>query len=649
MAPSVRRILRPLNHPRPLARAGLLAGGLSLVLAVAADPVVARDDGPAARAAAPSSATRSGPAADADTDAGARRTARSFVDETGLLGSAPGEGLETASTTGGVDGVRYVAYERTFRGLPVIGGDAVVAVADSGKVIGATTAHEGPVAVSSLTPAVSTDVARAQARDRLDRVRSTGEPRLVVHALGAAPRLAWQTRVRGVLRGLPSDQVVWTDARTGGPIGADDLVAQGAGRGYYNGRVSIATSVNRRAEPRKRWAMVDPRRPGVACGAMAGGAYRGPDDTWGNARGASLETACVDVLYAVAQQWAMLSRWLGRDGVLGDGSGVPARVGWQRADAMFTGRYTAYGYSRDKARTLTSLDVVGHENGHAVFESTPGGSLSGEETGALSEGAGDILGTLTEAYADNPRDDPDYLIGEQASPYGTGALRNLADPAAVGDPACYTSAIPDTEVHAGAGPLDHWFYLLAEGSAASSTCNGGTVQGIGIREAGQVFYQGLLLKTSAWAYTDARRATLIAAKAIGHGGCATFQQVRAAWDAAAVPARADEPTCPGAGSAEMCSEVTRTGSVSQGENSYQPWTKGFPVNAGRITGCLTGTGGDPELYLQRWDGAMWRDVAGSDATGPQEQVSRSVTAGYYRWAVFGFQGGADFTLSYDVP
>ncbi len=455
-----------------------------------------------------------------------------------------------------------------------------------------------------------------------------------------------------MLDGLPSDQTVWTDARDGVLIGADDRVAHGSGRGYYGGPVSIGTTFFRRARPARRWAVVDRRRSGVACGGMNGRAYRGPDDVWGNGRARDLETACVDVLYAIAQQWSMLSRWLGRDGIHGDGTGVPARVGWEANDAVWTGTHTAYGYSLDRRRTLTSLDIVGHENGHGVFASTPGGSVEGAETRAIAEAAGDIFGTLTEAYADNPRDEPDYLIGEEASPAGTGALRDMADPASTGGPGCYTASIADAEEHAGAGPLNHWFVLLAEGSAASPTCNGGVVAGVGIRAAGEVFYQGLLLKTSAWAYADVRRATLVAAKVLDGGECATYEQVRAAWNAVSVPARPDEPACASAGSGRTCSQVTRTGSVTERANSYQPWSKGFPANAGTIEGCLTGPPeGDLDLYLQRYDAeaGVWRDVAESEQHGSSERVGQVVEAGYYRWAVFGYEGGGDFTLTYDVP
>ena len=93
----------------------------------------------------------------------------------------------------------------------------------------------------------------------------------------------------------------------------------------------------------------------------------------------------------------------------------------------------------------------------------------------------------------------------------------MYNPSLEGDPNCYSSSIPSTEVHAAAGPQNHWFYLLAEGSnasPASPTCNGTCVTGIGIQKAGKIFYNGLLKKTSSWNHKAARKATLEAAIAL---------------------------------------------------------------------------------------------------------------------------------------
>ncbi len=56
----------------------------------------------------------------------------------------------------------------------------------------------------------------------------------------------------------------------------------------------------------------------------------------------------------------------------------------------------------------------------------------------------------------------------------------MYNPSLAGDDNCYSSSTPTAEVHAAAGPGNHWFYLLAEGTnptngqPTSPTCNGTT-------------------------------------------------------------------------------------------------------------------------------------------------------------------------------
>ena len=186
----------------------------------------------------------------------------------------------------------------------------------------------------------------------------------------------------------------------------------------------------------------------------------------------------------------------------------------------------------------------------------------------MNEATGDIFGAMTEAYAANPNDPADFLVGEEANLVGDGPIRNMYNPGALGDPNCWSTSIKNTEVHAAAGPLNHWFYLLSQGSnasPASPTCNGSTVTGLGIQTAGKIFYNGLLLKTSNWTHGAARKATLQAAVNLyGTTNCTNFNTVKAAWDAISVPAQSGEATCGGGGTPSTCSEVTATGSASSG-------------------------------------------------------------------------------------
>jgi hypothetical protein len=253
----------------------------------------------------------------------------------------------------------------------------------------------------------------------------------------------------------------------------------------------------------------------------------------------------VDALYAVQREWDMLRDWLGRNGINGSGGGFPARVGLNQVNAFWNGSFTNFGHSSDNQRQATPIDVVAHEFGHAIFQTTPGGAGSGNENGGINEGTGDIFGALTEAFANNPNDPPDFLVGEEVNLAGSGEIRNMANPAAEGDPNCWSTAIPNTEVHSAAGPLNHWFTLLAAGSGASPTCNGSTVTGVGIQNAGRIYYNAMLAKTSTWRYANVRLASLNAAVNLFGANSTQCASTKAAWNAISVPVQANEPTCGG--------------------------------------------------------------------------------------------------------
>ena len=466
------------------------------------------------------------------------------------LFKGPDDVIVRTGTHHGTHGLQYFTYERTYRGLPVVGGDLVVVVDAEGTVRNTAAAQDRVISVGTR-PAVSAGAALDTARGQLAAVHTASAPRLVVLAWGT-PRLAWEVELTG-LKADRSQSVptIYIDALTGAVAEISDLVVHGTGNGFYNGNVTFNT-----AQISGGFAMSDPTRPGIRCGGQNGATFTGPDDTWGNGQGTNLETACVDVMYGVQQQWNMLGAWLNRNGINGSGGGFPARVGWTAVNASWNGSNTNFGRTADGQRQVTPMDVVAHEYGHAIFQTTPGGSGSGgtgNEKGGLNEATGDIFGALTEHFADNPNDSPDFLVGEEANLTGIGAIRVMYDPSQRGHPNCYSSAIPTTSpVHAAGGPLNHWFYLVSQGSnpaggPASPICAGGpsSVTGIGILKAAQIYYNALLAKTTSWRYVNVRRASMNAVVNMFGSGSAECVTVKAAWDAVSVPAQSGEPVCGG--------------------------------------------------------------------------------------------------------
>src|SRR6187549_1143397 len=162
-----------------------------------------------------------------------------------------------------------------------------------------------------------------------------------------------------------------------------------------------------------------------------------------------------------------------------------------------------------------SLDVAGHEMSHGVTSRTANLTYKGE-SGGLNEATSDIFGTMVEYYANNGNDAPDYLIGERLYKSGNKALRYMFKPSLDGKSAdCWYSGVGSLDVHYSSGVANHFFYLLAEGSANSSTCNtttsGGRVAtgsqaltGVGRSAAERIWYRALTVyMTASTKYTNA--------------------------------------------------------------------------------------------------------------------------------------------------
>jgi serine protease len=100
-----------------------------------------------------------------------------------------------------------------------------------------------------------------------------------------------------------------------------------------------------------------------------------------------------------------------------------------------------------------------------------------------------------------------------------------------------------------------------------------------------------------------------------------------------------------------CSGTLYTGTISSGQNQYHPnGSYYYSSISGTHTGNLDGPNGvDFDLYLQKWNGSSWSTVKSSTSSGPDEYVSYSGTAGYYRWRVHAYSGSGSYTLCTTRP
>ncbi|MBJ7904810.1 M4 family metallopeptidase [Streptomyces sp. NPDC003656] len=499
-------------------------------------------------------------------------TLLSAAARTGLIQQAQTDAPETAQRIGlgakeklvvrdvvkDADGTVHTRYERTYAGLPVLGGDLVVHTAKSGKAEGVTRATKTTIKVASLKPQITAAKAEKQAvgaAETLGSAKSSADgARKVIWAGSGKPVLAYETVVGGLQDdGTPNQLHVITDAATGKKLfeyqGIEN--ATGTGKTLYSGTVSLTTSLSG-----STYSLTDASRGNHktynlkhTTSSGTGTLFTNTTNTWGTGTASSSttdETAAADAAYGAQETWDFYKNTFGRSGIKNNGVGAYSRVHYGSSyvnafwdDSCFC---MTYGDGSGNNHPLTSLDVAGHEMSHGVTAATAGLNYSGE-SGGLNEATSDIFGTGVEFYANTASDPGDYLIGEKININGDGTpLRYMDKPSKDGGSADYwSSTVGNKDVHYSSGVANHFFYLLSEGSGAktingvsynSPTSNGSTVTGIGRAKALQIWYKALTTYfTSTTNYKAARTGTLNAASALYGSGSAEYNAVAAAWSA----------------------------------------------------------------------------------------------------------------------
>ncbi|MEU9410482.1 M4 family metallopeptidase [Streptomyces sp. NPDC048281] len=558
-----------------------------------------------------------------------------------LLRDASGERAATAKAIGlgskeklvvkdvvkDTDGTLHTRYERTYAGLPVLGGDLIVDTAKSGATERIVKANNATLKVADLTPARSAASAEKTALSAARTLGSTKSAadgaRKVIWAGSGTPVLAYETIVGGFQDdGTPNQLHVITDAATGKKLfqyqGIENVT--GTGNTQYSGTVSLSTT-----QSGSTYNLTDGDRGGHKTYNLnhgtsgTGTLFSQSSNTWGNGTTSNAATAGADAHYGAAETWDFYKNTFGRSGIKNNGVGAYSRVHYGNSyvnafwdDGCFC---MTYGDGSGNADPLTALDVAGHEMSHGVTSNTAGLNYSGE-SGGLNEATSDIMGTGVEFYAANSSDVGDYLIGEKIDINGDGTpLRYMDKPSKDGGSADYwSSSVGGLDVHYSSGVANHFFYLLSEGSGAkvingvsynSPTKDGLPVTGIGRDKALQIWYRALTTKfTSTTNYAAARTGTLAAAGELYGTTSTEYKAVQDAWAAVAVGSRSG-----GGGGTGTSYESTTSVSI--------------PDNGPAVTSSITVSGrtGNAPNNLQvtpnishTWRGDLVVDLVGPSGT-----------------------------------
>lgn len=208
------------------------------------------------------------------------------------------------------------------------------------------------------------------------------------------------------------------------------------------------------------------------------------------------------------------------------------------SNAFWNGAFMTYGDGVSKP--YTSIDICGHEIGHAVCSYTANLAYQ-NQSGAINEGYSDIWGACIEhfgrtgSFTGVPVANV-WKIGEDVA---TGALRSMMSPNTKNDPDTFqgthwiptgdeSSCIPTSGstgndhcgVHTNSGVMNHWFYILSAGKSGTNNApiadkDTYNVTGIGIAKAAQIAYlaERDYLTPNA-TYFDVRDATITVANSL---------------------------------------------------------------------------------------------------------------------------------------
>ncbi|MGI5509458.1 M4 family metallopeptidase [Streptomyces sp. CA-106131] len=536
--------------------------------------------------------------------AAARAAAFAHSSATGVT---RGDTLTTKDVLTDPDGKQHVRFVRSHQGLPVLGGDLVVHLDKRGGYLGVTRAADHAVqpatteaeltagqAEQKAAVAAQGDAGTAElvvdARDgraalayqvRVTDSRTTeagGSRTVVVDALTGrirsntpdsdefvSPALKEALRRRGESADPQADGAAdfsGLTAAAGSAAARYPSTAHGTGVSLYVGKVALTTTRTARTsyllrDP-TRWDTETRDAKGRELESFGHGTkFTSTNDTWGNGAVANRATVAADAQYGITKTLDFYKKAFGRKGIKNNSTGARAMVhfGKKVGNAFWDSvcGCMLYGDGDGKLfkKPLVVLDVTGHELTHGVVDATAGleptrvddhGYQYGEP-GALNESLADIFGSGVEFAAANPKNPPNYLMGEKLG-LRQKFLRRLDHPSLdklEGTIDYWSSEAYDTEVHAGSGVSSHAFYLLAEGSGRktiggvtydSPTYDGSQVTGIGRAKALAVFYRALTrYMVSTTDFHDARDATLKAAADMYGTGSVEYRTVDKAWAA----------------------------------------------------------------------------------------------------------------------
>jgi len=415
-------------------------------------------------------------------------------------------------------GNQHIRFQQHYNGLKVYGGDIAVHYNDASEITTVNGNYQPGLEVET-TPSLPVDQAFDLAQGDLTGFFGAAEPgeaELIIFPWDGENYLAW--RVFLLSDSPPGRWEYFVEANTGeiiykaNRIMTDEEIGSGISvmgdtrnhiETWYNGSAYQMIDYTRQLNNNIHGH--DGQMPDgnyivtlIAGSTLPGALAVDADNVWDDTL---VQAAAVDGHTYTSLMYDWLLSAFGRNGFSDEGENMLTIVNYSGDgdnNAYWDGsRIVVWSWSVGWRSLAGCPDVIAHEWGHAVTETTSG-LVYQKESGALNESFSDMMGTAFE-FAHDTLDDPDWYIGENGIISGMG-FRLMAYPAVYGDPEIYGTDDPnwvDVEsctpsytndycgVHTNSGVGNKWFYLLSDGGENL----GITVNGIGVENAIQIAYQ----------------------------------------------------------------------------------------------------------------------------------------------------------------
>nr|HEX4315796.1 M4 family metallopeptidase [Kofleriaceae bacterium] len=416
-------------------------------------------------------------------------------------------------------GGSHVRVQQLYRGVPVIGGTATLHLAADGSERELTDALLRGVAVDTTAQLTAAD-ARARTEAFLHPGDYVGAPRIALAILpvrgssrrkpDAAPRSQLVENAADFERPITGYRLIYdvhtaekhpkrelhtfVDAHTG------DIVAQRSGSAHFTATGDARTFFSKATASElpidvdgpgangDAFQLEDPVRGGAQCWDedLDGPPMVSNSGVWGDNKSfvpgsTSRATACADAYWGRTVTWDMAQHVLDWRGTDGDGEG--ADLGVHDPDNHNNAEFSQWadniyiGDSNHTGGTMASIDIVGHEYGHAIVNETADLPLGDPgQGGGMNEGTGDIIGALARIYFLKGAHDTlaSKIPSTSASEINQFWIHGLDTgfgfrPMFAPSIQYFSTNLDDTEEHAASGPWSRMFFFLANGSTQDVT------------------------------------------------------------------------------------------------------------------------------------------------------------------------------------